>query len=134
MVKKLEEAGLTLGKNLFYFEDPQGSHSYLSWRQQVVNHLILFCGIRKNDIAVDSLTVEEECIPSESRPGKIYKRVNPIATLRNGVKCSVMNNVEYILPNENQVDQYGNLMCDSSFTLEYIYKTISGTKYIQCCK
>lgn len=134
MVDKLEAAGLVAGESLFYYEDPNGVHSYHSWKHRVIYPLILFCGIRQNDLALDTLNLVEECIPSRSVEGRIFKRINPIATLKNGVKHSLVNQVEYKALGKNQVDKNGSLMCKSSFTLEYNYKTLSGSMCIKCCK
>ena len=94
--KKLQQAGYKAGTECFYFEVIDAAHVAADWIKRIDYPLIAFAGINK-DLSPQALDVLFECIPSVSVAGKIYRRVNAIITLKNGIKYSLSNTANYSL-------------------------------------
>jgi enterochelin esterase-like enzyme len=94
--KKLQQAGYKTGVECFYFEIKDGAHITADWIKRIDYPLIAFAGINK-DLSPQAMDVLFECIPSLSVAGKIYRRVNAVVTLKNGIKYSLSNMADYSL-------------------------------------
>jgi hypothetical protein len=94
--KKLQETGYTAGKDCFYLEVKDGGHIAADWIKRIDYPLIAFAGINK-DLSPEKMELVFECIPSLSVAGKIYRRINAVVTLNNGIKYSLSNMASYTL-------------------------------------
>ena len=94
--KKLQQAGYKAGVDCFYFEVKDAAHIAADWIKRIDYPLIAFAGINK-DFSPKEMDVLFECIPSVSVPGKIYRRVNAVITLKNGIKYSLSDTACYKL-------------------------------------
>lgn len=94
--KKLQQAGYKPGVDCFYLEVKDAAHIAADWVKRIDYPLIAFAGINK-DASPKEMEVFFEHIPSISIPGKIYRRVNAVITLKNGVKYSLSNTATFSL-------------------------------------
>lgn len=94
--KKLQEAGIKAGTDCFYYEIKDGRHTASDWIKRIDYPLIAFAGINKDNKPV-KMDLVFECIPSISVPGKIYRRVNAMVQLANGIKYTLSNTANYSL-------------------------------------
>jgi enterochelin esterase-like enzyme len=94
--KKLQQAGYKAGIDCFYYEVKDAGHNATDWIQRIHYPLIAFAGINKG-LSPQKMEVEFECIPSLAVAGKIFRRVNAVITLENGIKYSLSNTASYTL-------------------------------------
>ncbi len=94
--KKLQQTGYKAGFDCFYYEVKDAGHIATDWIKRINYPLIAFAGINK-DFSPKRMEVEFECIPSLSVAGKVYRRVNAVITLENGIKYSLSNTASYTL-------------------------------------
>ncbi len=94
--KKLQQAGLKAGTDCFYYEMKDGGHTAADWIKRIEYPLIAFAGINKDNRPV-TMELVFECIPSLSVPGKVYRRVNALVHLANGIRYTLSNTARYSL-------------------------------------
>lgn len=97
MIDALESAGGTYGKDIYYLEDPNAKHNAIWWGKRVGHPLLLFAGAKEP--AIKKMSVEIEVIPSQSRKGIYYQRINPIMTCKSGLKYSLAQKAVYTILN-----------------------------------
>ena len=109
MYYSLSQKGYTPGSDLFYYEHFNGSHNGDSWSERLLYPLILFS--KGMDNRVMNFQLQAEYIPSMQRKDLFYfSRVNPVVTMKNGVKFTPFPYVEF-KSNEGfiKVSPYGKL-------------------------
>jgi enterochelin esterase-like enzyme len=111
MITALENAGGNYGESIFYLEDPAGEHNARWWGQRVKNPLMLFAGT--SGFNLKKMTVEIAVIPSQSRKGVYYQRLNPIITCKFGLKYSLAQKADYTVLNP----EAGAVKADGSFLI-----------------
>jgi enterochelin esterase-like enzyme len=114
LIGVLKGRGMVYGENLMYYEDPQGRHDATSWRERLPDALLMFAGESRTNPFQDSIQswkIETEVIASASTPGRFFLRMNPIVTLRSGLRYSLATEAAYKLVNE----QDGALASDGRF-------------------
>ena len=114
LIGVLKARGMVYGENLMYYEDPQGRHDATSWRERLPDALLMFAGENRTNPLQDSIAswkIETEVIASASTAGRFFLRMNPIATLRSGLRYSLATEAAYKLVNE----QDGALASDGRF-------------------
>jgi enterochelin esterase-like enzyme len=114
LIGVLEQKGMEYGTNLMYYEDPQGRHDAASWRERLPDALLMFAAESRTNPHQDSIQswkVETEVIASASTAGRFFLRMNPIVTLRSGLRYSLATEAAYKLVNE----QDGALASDGRF-------------------
>ena len=79
----------------YYYEVPQGTHTYDSWASRLGHALQIFT--ETFDSTIKNIDLVNECIPSQSVPGKIFQRVNPIVTTNSGTQYSLSTKAEYTI-------------------------------------
>lgn len=97
LYRALDQEGMTPGKNSFYYEVPDAEHSVSYWSERVRLPLKIFYG--PPNPSPRSMEIVLECIPSQSRPGVFFRRMNPIITLSNDVRFSLAHRANYELLN-----------------------------------
>ncbi len=97
MIEPLLQVGAIYGKNVFYYEVPNGTHQASSWANRIHYPLLLFAG--EEILQPRTMETLVEVIPSQSRKNVYFQRLNPIVTLSNGVKYSLANQAKYKLLN-----------------------------------
>jgi enterochelin esterase-like enzyme len=98
LIDLLSEKGLVYGRDQFYYEDPGAEHLYRHMLERLVNPLIAFCG--SQDYEPIDLELLSEFIPSR-RSSRVFKRINPMVELANGMKFSAATEAQYTLLNED---------------------------------
>jgi enterochelin esterase-like enzyme len=114
LIGVLKARGMVYGENLMYYEDPQGRHDATSWRERLPDALLMFAGENRTNPLQDSIAswkIETEVIASASTAGRFFLRMNPIVTLRSGLRYSLATEAAYKLVNE----QDGALASDGRF-------------------
>ncbi|MEQ9403653.1 MAG: alpha/beta hydrolase-fold protein [Cyclobacteriaceae bacterium] len=106
MFYHLSQKGFMPGQNLFYYEDVNGTHSAASWKQRLLYPLILFT--KGHDSELSDLSLQTEYIPSVQRKGHYFSRVNPVATLRNGVRFTPFPFIFNTEEGNAEVSPYGS--------------------------
>lgn len=86
-VRQLEKAGLEYGKNIFYREITGAAHRYEDWKNRIIPIIRLF--LTKDVGPPQDWEVVVECIPSQSRPGLFFQRLNPIVELEDDIFYSL---------------------------------------------
>ncbi|MCR9252449.1 MAG: alpha/beta hydrolase-fold protein [bacterium] len=133
MLETLDTLGWELGKDLFYYEVPKAKHEFNAWKQRVAYPLILFVGKNQNLDEIKKLELYNHCIPSQSNPGTIYKRLNPIVTLKNGLKYSPVGQVNFkVTKGKAEINEDGSFISNDNFKVSYQYKGFSGEKKVRC--
>lgn len=94
--KKLQQAGIKAGADCFYYEIKDGGHTAVDWIKRIEYPLIAFAGINK-DYKPVKMELLFECIPSLSVPGNVYRRVNAVMQLANGIRYTLSNTANYSL-------------------------------------
>ncbi len=94
--KALDEKGLEPGIQNFYYEVPDARHTNADWLKRIHLPLKLFYGT-DTESTPESMKVHLECIPSQSVPGRKFRRLNPVLTLSNGIKYSLAHTATYSL-------------------------------------
>lgn len=122
MIDTLEKSGGIYAKNIFYLEDPMGKHNALWWGKRVANPLMLFAG--KNEHTPKKMAVEIEVIPSQSRKGIYYQRINPIITCNTGLKYSLAQKANYIVlnPEAGEVKADGRFIINEQHNMQVLVK------------
>lgn len=92
-IESLKKTGKVYGTDIFYYEVPNGRHVEADWTQRIYIPASLFLNGAPQEIS--SIEVEVECIPSQSTPGLIFQRLNPIVTFTNGVMYSLSASASY---------------------------------------
>lgn len=126
---ELDRSGLMPGVQNFYYEVPNGAHFIEDWIQRIDLPLKVFFSTDKNPEPV-SLEVVLECIPSQSSPGKYFRRMNPIITLSNQVKYSLAHTASYtLLSGDAELGSEGSFINNPDSEIEILveYKTFSKT-------
>lgn len=127
----LEKQGFIYGENLFYLEVKDGTHSPESWIDRVIYPLILFNGNKNPDIV--SMEVKIEIIPSFNS-NRIYKRINPVVELKNGLKYSLVSKANYEVLNKDagkvQPDGSFEINRDKELIVKISYHNFTDTIYI----
>ncbi len=107
---KLIAAGYEYGREAFYYEIPGGTHDVGSWKERAQYPFIAFFG-KDQDFTPLEMEVHTEVIPSQSRPGNFFLRINPIITTQNGIRYSLAEAATYTLENP----EAGTLLADGRF-------------------
>ncbi len=94
--QKLQEKGYEAGKDCFYYEVKDGTHTAEDWLKRIEYPLIIFAGTNR-DFTPKKMQIAAFCIPSASGSGKIYRRVSASVSLANGVKYTLSNTAQYKL-------------------------------------
>lgn len=93
----LMNRGLKNGVDLFYFEAFGDNHSTASWMNKIANPIMIFAG--KPDLSNKKWDIKLEVIPSQSRPGVYFQRINTITETKSGVKFSLGAAASYSVTN-----------------------------------
>lgn len=125
MYYTLSKAGFKPGKNLFYYEDNKGSHTGASWNKRLKYPLILFTKGAKSKIT--SFELKTEYIPSAQKKGYYFSRINPVVTLKNGVKFSSFPFIFNTEEGNAEVSPYGSFKIEEGATDE-IWGEYAGEK------
>ena len=96
IVQNLVDKGYAYGVDAFYYEIPDADHSVASWVSRIHMPILIFAGIEESQISSWQLVVE--FIPSQ-QTNAVFKRINPIITMSNGVKYSACSQAQYKLLN-----------------------------------
>ncbi|MBO6525270.1 MAG: hypothetical protein JJ971_15685 [Balneolaceae bacterium] len=108
--RALDEQGLEPGIQNFYYEVPDARHTDADWVKRIHLPLKLFYGTNPESVP-ESMEVHLECIPSQSVPGRKFRRLNPVVTLTNGVRFSLAHKATYELESgEVQFGSEGSLL------------------------
>ncbi|MNS39887.1 Endo-1,4-beta-xylanase Z precursor [compost metagenome] len=107
LVDLLLSKGFKYGQDLFFQMDPIGEHDEISWSRRVHSPLIMFAG--KSPSQAVKLEVSDYL--SISGMGESYLRLNPVATMDNGMDYSVSSEASYkvLNPEVGQVDPSGKV-------------------------
>ncbi|MNK71186.1 Endo-1,4-beta-xylanase Z precursor [compost metagenome] len=107
LVDLLLSKGFKYGQDLFFQMDPIGEHDEISWSRRVHSPLIMFAG--KSPAQAVKLEVSDYL--SISGMGESYLRLNPVATMDNGMDYSVSSEASYkvLNPEVGQVDPSGKV-------------------------
>ncbi len=106
LIKRLEEVELVYGKNIFYREIPGARHQDQDWKDRMISIIRLF--LMKEPGSPQKWTVEVECIPSRSRPGHFFQRINPVVFLDDGIAFSLAYSADYsIIKGIGRVEEDG---------------------------
>lgn len=89
--------GLTNGTDLFYYEFFGGTHTTGSWMQKISNPIIIFAGTP--NLTNKKWDIKLEVIPSQTRPGVYFQRVNTVTETISGVKFSLGAAAKYSVTN-----------------------------------
>lgn len=125
LVDLLLSKGFKYGQDLFFLMDPTGTHDEISWSKRVHNPLIMFAGktpgqaVKLEVSDYMSISWMEEPIP----------RLNPVATMDNGMEYSVSSQASYkvLNPEAGQVDPSGmvTFLKKEDLTVEVTYQGIT---------
>ncbi|MNI63480.1 hypothetical protein D3C73_1188540 [compost metagenome] len=107
LVDLLLSKGFKYGQDLFFQMDPIGEHNEISWSRRVHNPLIMFAGKAPGQ----AVKLEVSDYLSISGMGESYLRLNPVATMDNGMDYSVSSEASYkvLNPEVGQVDPSGKV-------------------------
>ena len=94
--KQLQDAGYTPGLECFYYEVKDAKHLVNEWADRIQFPLIAFAGVNKDYTAVQ-MEVVAACMQSVNNPGTVYRRLNAVVTLANGIRYSLSNTASYKL-------------------------------------
>ena len=108
---KLLSEGYAYGEDVFYYEVPGGTHEVSAWKARVQYPLIAFFG-KDEDFTPQKMEIHTEVIPSQSRVGLFFLRINPIVTTQNGIKYSLAEAAVYSLENADA----GTILKDGRFS------------------
>ncbi|WP_221412706.1 alpha/beta hydrolase [Fulvivirga lutimaris] len=96
----------------YYYEVPDGTHTYDSWADRLGYALQIFT--ETYDRTIKEITLINECIPSHSMPGRIFQRVNPIVTTNSGTKYSLSTKAKYeISKGKGTIESDGRYLLES---------------------
>ncbi len=133
MIETLDTLGWDLGSNLFYYEVPEGRHQFEDWRKRISYPLILFCGTNAEARDVTHLTLSYACIPSQVDQKTVFKRLNPIAELSNGVKYSAVGQVKYsVVKGKADINKDGSFISNDDFKVRYELGKFIGEIRVRC--
>jgi predicted alpha/beta superfamily hydrolase len=93
MIESLENRGFEYGKDIFYYEVPNGIHVESDWASRLHIPLGLFLNGAPEE--VKDYEVIKECIPSQSTAGLVFQRLNPIVTFTNGIRYSLSTSATF---------------------------------------
>ncbi|AIQ68670.1 alpha/beta hydrolase [Paenibacillus graminis] len=107
LVDLLLSKGFKYGQDLFFQMDPIGEHNEISWSRRVHNPLIMFAGKAPGQ----AVKLEVSDYLSISGMGESYLRLNPVATMDNGMDYSVSSEASYKVLNTEagQVEPSGKV-------------------------
>ncbi|CQR55526.1 hypothetical protein PRIO_3123 [Paenibacillus riograndensis SBR5] len=107
LVDLLLSKGFKYGQDSFFQMDPIGEHDEISWSRRVHNPLIMFAG----KAPAQAVKLEVSDYLSISGMGKSYLRLNPVATMDNGMDYSVSSEASYkvLNPEVGRVDPSGKV-------------------------
>lgn len=111
LIGSLENEGLKYGKNIFYYEVPNGLHSEADWAARL--HIPLGLFLNGPPTEVKQYDVVVECIPSQSMAGVTFQRINPIVTFTNGIRYSLSTSASYQI-----VSGAGEVLADGQFDVQ----------------
>lgn len=119
-VPMIPALNLEYGKQVFYYEVPDGKHSGTDWATRAHNALLIFAGIQKDQTY--SWDVEIEVIKSHSQANKFYLRMNPIIQFKNGLTYSLSLAAKYELVNkeDGEVKEDGRFEFKNPENLEVV--------------
>lgn len=129
LYRALVDSGLIAGEQSFYYEVPDGRHTDRDWLNRIDMPLKTFFGTEE-EAEPESMETILECIPSQSTPGRKFRRMNPVITMSNGVKFSLAQNATYELKSgETQLGSEGSLLNNPDLESEIVitYKQFSDT-------
>ncbi len=123
LYKILDDQGFEAGEQSYYYEVPGGQHSSPYWLNRLQIPLTLFYGTEKNS-EPQSMDVHLQCIPSQSVPGRKFRRLNPVVSLQHGIKYSLAHKATYtVTVGDIQLGSEGsfsnNPEIDSEVLVEY---------------
>ncbi|MCP9290582.1 alpha/beta hydrolase [Gracilimonas sediminicola] len=117
---ELDKHGVTPGENSFYYEVPNAAHVPSDWLQRIHLPLLAFFSPKTNPVP-ESLEVVLECIPSQSTPGRHFRRLNPIITLTNGVEYSLAHTASYsVLSGDAELGSEGSFRNNPQTEIEIL--------------
>ncbi len=126
MIKKITDRGGIYGTSLFYFEVPEGKHLVDDWKTRILYPIYLFAG--RELLTIKSWDIETEVIKSQSKAGIYYLRINPVVTLKNGVKYSLATQAGYRLLNasDGEIKEDGRFrfFTKNDLNVEITYKDL----------
>ena len=108
LIKILNKKGLKQGEDFFYYEVPKARHLYGDLLNRIKNPLIVFAGNQNYNPKKCKINVE---FIKSYNTTKVYKRINPILILENGVKHSLSTSAKY----EMLTKKDGIIYSDGSF-------------------
>jgi predicted alpha/beta superfamily hydrolase len=110
IIEELSKTTHRFGENLFYLEDADAPHFETAWAGRVAYPLILFKG--RSEGEVESLKVDVEAIIDFFE--NTYFRVNPIVTMSNGLKRSLLHTASYeVLSGDVRINAQGEMTLPS---------------------
>ncbi|MEQ8243704.1 alpha/beta hydrolase-fold protein [Fulvivirga sp.] len=110
----------------YYYEVPDGTHTYNSWADRLGYALQIFTGTF--DSTIKDIDLVNECIPSQSMPGRIFQRVNAIVTTNSGTRYSLSTKADYRLSKgKGTIEKDGRYFLESK-TAEI---TVSYDNYVR---
>lgn len=133
-IKRLEEAGLEYGKDIFYREIPGARHLNQDWKGRMVSIVRLF--LLDLPGALTSWTIEVECIPSARQPGRFFRRINPVVFLEGNIPYSLAYAAKYtIVKGSGVVKEDGRFEIKegNSMTVEVSYREWSKKVKVKNC-
>ncbi|WP_428235009.1 hypothetical protein [Gracilimonas sp.] len=117
---ELDQHGVKPGENSFYYEVPNAAHVPSDWLQRIHLPLLAFFSPKTNPVP-ESLEVVIECIPSQSTPGRHFRRLNPIITLTNEVKYSLAHTASYsVLSGDAELGSEGSFRNNPQTEIEIL--------------
>ncbi|MEP5614065.1 MAG: alpha/beta hydrolase-fold protein [Cyclobacteriaceae bacterium] len=125
MYYTLSKGGFVPGKDLFYYEDLNGTHSGTSWSKRLKYPLILFT--KGADSEITSFDLKTEYIPSVQRKGHYFSRINPVVTLKNGLKFTSIPLIFSTKEGNAEVSPYGSFKIQKG-TSDQVTGEYSGAK------
>ncbi len=125
MYYTLSKAGFNPGKNLFYYEDINGSHTGASWTKRLKYPLILFT--KGSDSQITSFDLKTEYIPSAQRKGYYFSRINPVVTLKNGVKFTSFPFIFNTDKGKAEISPYGSFKIEKGAS-DQVWGEYAGEK------
>ena len=111
IINTLVKKGFEYGKNAFYYEIPEATHTAQSWGERIQYPLIVFAG--ESSFDVEKWRIEIEVIKSQSS-FRFFQRINPIVKTSHGIEYSASSQATFELLNP----EAGEVKSDGRFSFK----------------
>ena len=95
--------------------------------------IMLFCGTNQENRNPIKLELNVHCIPSQNNAMNFFQRLNPVVTLKNGIKYSALGQISYkIVKGKADINPDGSYISNGDFKVKYEYGDLKGEKKVKC--